>query len=246
MMMKVLITGAASGIGYQLARVLAYLGHEVYAGCHKEKEILFQPSVPGITFIPLDLLSLDDFSLFDEEHFDCVVCQAGIGHGGDVLSSLDSLKECFDTNVFGTLRLIQKYTDSLARTKKCGKILITSSLLGDFPIPYLGTYSSSKACLTHLSKVLRREMECTQKNIRVHLVLPGAYHTGFNQVMLEEIEDSFVRKRLEHIFMLLEKKETKTIVNKMVKVILNDSSQFVVSAPFFQSLSIRILRIFSF
>ena len=64
-----------------------------------------------------------------------------------------------------------------------------SSLAGLIPLKFLGSYASSKAALITLSDVLKKELKELNSNIKVVLVEPGLYYTGFNQVMFENKYD---------------------------------------------------------
>ena len=69
-----------------------------------------------------------------------------------------------------------------------GKIFITSSLIGMFPLPFLGVYSSSKAAISQLVKTLQQEERVFRHNISFCLIEPWAYSTGFNQTMIDKSE----------------------------------------------------------
>ena len=59
-----------------------------------------------------------------------------------------------------------------------------SSLIGLMPLKFLGVYSATKASIIHLTTTLKEELKLLDTNIKVVLIEPGMYHTGFNQVML--------------------------------------------------------------
>ena len=119
-----------------MARVLAFRGHEVYAGCHTLEELTTKENEPNITFIKLDLLNEEDYKIVDEVSFDVLINQAGVGYAGKFIDDIEKLEENFDVNVFSTFKLTKAYTDSCKKNNKKGKVLITSSLSSYIPIPF--------------------------------------------------------------------------------------------------------------
>ncbi len=247
--MNVLITGAASGIGYDLARVLAYRCHQVYACCHTEAsyEKRKDEETPYLHFRKLDITKIEDLSILEEIPFDCIVNHAGIAIGGRLIDRVEEgkLEENFEVNVWATMRLIARYIKDCQKENRPGKVLITSSLAGYFPLPYLGCYVSTKTTLTMLSQILRWECKLENLPISVKLIQPGAYHTGFNQLLLSGVKEEKMYQKGRKLFALLEQKETHTIVNKMVKAIETSSSKFLYRAPCYQAFLTKCYQIFS-
>ena len=241
-LMKILITGATSGIGNSLAHVLAFRGHEVYACCHTLEQVLNAKNENNLTFIKLDLLNEDDFKIVDEIPFDVIICQAGAGYGGKFLDNISKLKENFDVNVFANFSLIKRYVNSCKKNNRMGKVLITSSLSAYLPIPYLGSYTSTKATLSHLARTLRYEFFIEKIPVSVKLILPGAYYTGYNQAMLNGIDNEKVYQTMHKMFSIIEKKNLRTIVNKMVLATEDNSCRFIYSAPFCQSFLTKLYK----
>lgn len=254
--MKILITGGASGIGYSLTESLIKRGHYVYLCVHNEnqikttlekvKQIQYQDRV---SIIKLDITNQEDVNLLEELDIDCLVNQAGIGIGGSVLNlSIDDIKQNFEVNLFSTLNMTKKYIKS--RKNKKGKILITSSMAGIIPLPFLGSYCSTKASLTIFAKVLKKELKKTNLDIKIKLIIPGAYKTGFNQFMIENKEVlnnkifkeniQTIIKKQKLLFNLVEKKKLKSIVNQMVKAIESEDNRLIYSAPLIQNIGARI------
>lgn len=258
--MNILITGATSGIGYALTEKLIKNGHRVFLGVHtkkevktaleKVKEIDYQDRV---NVLKLDITKKEDRDIIKSLDVDCLVNQAGIGLGGSLLNmKVSDIRKNFEVNFFGTLEMTKLYIES--RKNKKGKVLITSSLAGLIPIPFLGSYCSTKSALITMATCLRNEMRKTNLNIKIKLIEPGAYKTGFNQIMIENkdiLNDSVFNQTLESIsqtqkeqFSLMEKKHLSSIVNKMYKAIESDSNKLVYRAPFIQVLVAKLYMLF--
>ncbi len=248
--MNILITGATSGIGHELARELARRGHTIYACCHAKEELeqLIKRRQSNIHYLKLDITRQADYQVLANLPIDVLVNQAGIGIGGSLLDlEIDEVRRNFEVNVFSTLCLTKFYIETCKKTQRKGKVLITSSLAGYLPIPYLGSYAATKASLIILTKVLREELRLAGLPIQVKLILPGAYYTGFNQSMLSHISPASSKTylKMNQLFQLIEKKKLDSIVSQMARAVTSNTSKLIYSAPIFQRMMTRIYRIFS-
>ena len=251
---NVLITGAASGIGFALGKKLIEKGHFVYFCVHNNKEIktvkekLNNLDYKKTKVIKLDITRKEDIDLIKNIDIDCLVNQAGIGVGGSIINlSIENIRKNFDVNYFGTLSLIKTYIKT--RINKKGKILITSSVAGLIPIPFLGAYCSTKSSLIMMSKCLKKELKETNLDIKIKLIEPGAYKTGFNQIMIDNKEilnnEVFndmkkIISKQEKMFNFIEKKDLSSIVKAMVKAVESDSNKLIYRKPFIQALGAKI------
>ena len=182
--MKILITGAASGIGYSLADKLIKNGHYVYLCVHHEKEIKnVIEKIKNINYqdrvsvIKLDITNKKDRTLIEKLDIDCLVNQAGIGIGGSLLNmEVKEIKKNFAVNFFSTLELTKLYIKT--RKNKQGKVIITSSLAGVYPIAFLGSYCASKASLSIMTRVLQKEIKNTNLNIFI-IVYKKIFKRGY-------------------------------------------------------------------
>ena len=137
--------------------------------------------------------------------------------------------------------------------KNKGRIIVMSSLASHFPIPFAGVYSSTKASITSIVTSLQKELFLTGTNVKVSLIEPGLYHTGFNNVFLENKYDNGeyfkdIKKELynvEHYLLnLLEKKELDSVVIKVVRAIEDKCPKKVYKVPLVQSLFVKLYSIF--
>ncbi|MGM9879085.1 MAG: SDR family NAD(P)-dependent oxidoreductase [Bacilli bacterium] len=254
--MNILITGATSGIGYALTEKLIKNGHKVFLGVHTKKEVktaLEKIKEIGyqdrVNVLKLDITKKEDRNIIKDLDIDCLVNQAGIGIGGSLLNmKISDIRKNFEVNFFGTLEMTKLYIET--RKNKKGKILITSSLAGLVPIPFLGSYCSTKTALITMATCLKKEIKKTNLDIKIKLIEPGAYKTGFNQIMIENKnilkEEMFnqslesISKTMEDQFSLIEKKNLSSIVNKMYKAIESNSNRLIYRAPFIQVLGAKL------
>jgi NAD(P)-dependent dehydrogenase (short-subunit alcohol dehydrogenase family) len=178
---SVLVTGASSGIGAATAARLAERGFQVF-GTSRSPE---RQSLPGVRFLALD--ARDETSvasavaqlLASVPRLDAVVCNAGIGIFGSVEEvTIEAAKELFETNFFGTLRVLRAVLPHLREARR-GRIVIVGSLAGRAPIPFQAHYSASKGALDALALALHNELHGT--GVGISLVEPGDIRTEFNE-----------------------------------------------------------------
>jgi short-subunit dehydrogenase len=179
---KVFLTGASSGIGLEIAKLLATEGYEVWGTSREPGRLPSLPNFHGVVMDLTDTASIRDGfarSLQQAGHFDVLINNAGYGYFGPVeCQSAEIVREQFQVMVHGPLELIRLVLPSM-RQRQRGRILNVSSLAAQFPIPYMGIYSATKAALASLSKSLRVELAHTP--IRVVDVQPGDIRTPFHQ-----------------------------------------------------------------
>ena len=202
----VLITGCSSGIGFLTALQFARNGYHVFATMRdiqsvgakallaaKEKEDL------SLELIKMDITDENSVDTALEiigksfSHVDILINNAGFGYVGPVEAySLEEVKEQFETNVFGTLRLTKKILP-LMKDKKSGLIINISSIHGFLSFPLWGIYAASKHAIEAFTEALRYEV--APIGIQVVLVEPGAFSTNFtgNRKFPKSLETSEYR-----------------------------------------------------
>ena len=251
--MNILITGARSNIGYNLAKTLSLRGHIVYAGCKtlKEKVTLEEKlNYEKIIMFPIVLNLLDSDVDIDKLDIDCLILHASIGNGGSILElSNERFNEVIDVNIKGNFRLLQKYLRYCYYHKRRGKVFITSSMAVFYPLPYLSTYTSSKLYLYQLANTLRLELLYQGLDISISLIMPGAYYTGFNDLMIDnKSKDEYIlkdkaivmTKYQKMLFSLLENVDYSDLVKEAVREIENDKPKFIISRPLNQKIFTKI------
>lgn len=172
----VLISGASSGIGKEIANTMHQDGFKVI-GLSRKK-----PSGILYDYYECDLTNKDAIKTVstqikkDHPKIDVLINCAGVGTGGAIEEvSYEDLKWVYEVNLFGTIELIKGILPALRNHK--AKIINIGSVAGAITIPYQTSYSMSKASLGVLTEGLRIELK--QFGIDVCTVMPGDTKTDF-------------------------------------------------------------------
>jgi NAD(P)-dependent dehydrogenase (short-subunit alcohol dehydrogenase family) len=189
----VVVTGASTGIGFATSVALAKAGYDVFAGVRSaaagEPLIKASASTPGkITPIQLEVTDAASVaaaaaqvkSALGGEPLFGLVNNAGIAHGGPLLyQPIDDIRQVFEVNVIGLLRVTQAFAPMLAATatspSRPGRVINISSVGGKLAAPFVGAYAGSKHAVEGLSEALRRELMVF--GIDVIIIGPGAVVT---------------------------------------------------------------------
>src|SRR3982750_925361 len=175
--LRVLITGAARGIGLATAQVLASRGHSVIA-----TDLSAPSGLAGIQAHVLDVTSDDSVArcLKEVGPLDAIVNNAAIFGGGPVEAyPLDRFRQMFETNTLGALRVIQAVLPAW-RKRGWGVIVNVSSVNGRVSSPLGAAYSASKFALEALTESLHYEVR--RFGIRCVLIEPGTTATGIEPI----------------------------------------------------------------
>ena len=184
-MVKVLITGASKGIGYETALTLAKAGHAVVAAMRNPRDCDLA-EVAAHEKLPIELAELDvddDASvsrLFasgpgSAETVDVLVNNAGILSLEAVEDeTLARFRQVMNTNFFGAVRCAKAVAPSMRR-RRSGLIINISSIAGKIAFFGAAAYSASKFALEAFSEVLAQELAIY--GVRVVVVEPGIIAT---------------------------------------------------------------------
>jgi NAD(P)-dependent dehydrogenase (short-subunit alcohol dehydrogenase family) len=174
----ILITGASSGIGKAIAGLLASKGYRVYGTSRKPDQ-----EEKGYSLIPMDIT--DEVSVtraigtvIDKEgRMDVLINNVGMGIGGAIESfTREEADRQMDVNFSGMTRVTREVLPHM-RQQRSGKIINISSIGGLIGLPFQSFYSASKFAIEGYSEALA--MEVRPWNIRVVVVNPGDFKTGF-------------------------------------------------------------------
>lgn len=255
-MKKILITGARSGMIYPVIQRLKR-NYFIYVTVHTDSEVKYIKNLykeNNIECIKLDITK--DLDKLNKLDIDILVCNAAIAESGSLFEiPLEKVKENYNVNVFSNLDLIQKVSKKMIKKGK-GKIVIISSLTSKMVLPFLGSYSSSKASLSAIARSLYYESKLLKSKIDIVLIEPGLYKTGFNKLAFDKKyefmdNDSFFKSQIELIrkienayLFLFERRKLKSIANKIYEAITIDNPKFRYSAPFSHNLFSKIINLF--
>lgn len=184
-MSRVLITGSNSGFGKLAALSLARQGHDVVATMRDLTKGEELRATVDDEQLPIEIRHLDvcdqvsvHDAIGDPEQLDAIVNNAGFEVAGAIeLIDDELLVRQFDTNVRGPMRLIRSVLPAWRR-RGSGTVVNVSSIAGVLGTPFGGAYASSKHALEALSEALH--FETAVHGIRVRLVAPGRFDTGFH------------------------------------------------------------------
>ncbi len=184
-----LVTGSSSGIGHEIALVLARNGYFTFATMRdlqkksKLESIKDEESLP-LEFVQLDVTNEESVRIAvqtiqdDKDRIDVLVNNAGYGLTGALEDlSIDEIKTQFETNFYGLIRTTQAVLP-IMRKQRSGIIVNISSGAGRFGYPMGSAYVSTKFAIEGLSESLSFEVE--PFGIKVILIEPGMIRTNFS------------------------------------------------------------------
>ncbi|HYD26162.1 SDR family NAD(P)-dependent oxidoreductase [Brevundimonas sp.] len=178
------VTGASSGIGYELARLFAEDGYDLVVAADTplaEAVQTFESLGARVDPLQADLATAEGVkALYDRiggRPVDALVANAGHGLGHAFLDqNFEDILSVIDTNVTGTLRLVWLVGRDM-RERGRGRILFTGSIAGLMPGAFQAVYNGSKAFVDSFSFALRNELK--DSGVSVTVLMPGPTDTEF-------------------------------------------------------------------
>lgn len=182
-----IVTGASTGIGYELAKQCAANGFDLVVAADEPfdqaAEAFRRAGASIVETVQADLATpegndqvLDAVKQLGRP-IDALLANAGCGVGHALLDQdWETVRHVIDTNVMGTTYLLQQVGREM-RQRNTGRILITGSIAGFVPGTFHAVYNASKAYLNSLAFALREEL--IETDVTVTLLEPGATQTEF-------------------------------------------------------------------
>ena len=180
-----IVTGASAGIGYELAKCCAEQGFDLLVAADQpaihDAAQDFRTLGATVEAIEADLATLDGvdrlYAATKGRPVDALLANAGHGLGHAFLDQhFEDVRHVIDTNITGTLYLIQKVGREM-RARGQGRILMTGSIAGFMPGTFQAVYNGTKAFINSFSFALRNEMQDT--GVTVTCLMPGPTETEF-------------------------------------------------------------------
>ena len=183
---RVFITGASSGIGLAIAKLLVTQGHEVWGTSRNLERI---PKMPRWHAVRLDLadpLSVEaafNAALTEAGYFDILINNAGAGHFEPAeLLSMATIESQFQILVFGQIQLMRLALCGM-QTRGEGLIINVTSLASRLPVPFMAPYNAAKAAMAAFTMSI--QLELAHSRVYVVDVQPGDICTQFNDSVIK-------------------------------------------------------------
>ena len=179
------VTGASTGIGYELAKICAQEGHDLLIAADEPAIHTAATEFRGlgayVDAVEADLATVEGvdrlYAAIHGRPVAALLANAGRGLGKAFLDQdFADIRRVIDTNVTGTVYLLHKVGRDM-RSRDSGRILIVGSIAGFMPGTYQAVYNATKAFLDSFSWALRAELKST--HVTVTCLMPGATETEF-------------------------------------------------------------------
>lgn len=218
---NILITGASTGIGYDLCKIFASNGYKVFGSVRQQSDAARLREELGPNFDPL-VFDVTNHKAVDEaavnltkkigaEGLGGLINNAGVAIGGPFLDiDIQEIRYQFEVNVIGLVKVTQAFLPLLGARENHpstpGRIVQISSIAGKVALPFLSPYAGSKHAVEGISQSLRRELQLF--GIEVIIIGPGPIKTpiwskGADEEQELKYERSFFYKSLkifQHVF----------------------------------------------
>lgn len=186
--MKALVTGASSGIGREIARVLAERGCELIL-CSRDELALnaLARELPVECKVVATDLSVEAncrklYETCRNDGVSILVNNAGFGvFGAFDKTDLDAELNLIDLNVRAVHILTKLFLPDFKKSGKACFVLNVSSMAGFFPGPLFASYYASKNYVTRLTEGIAEELRRERSNVSISLLCPGPVSTGFGK-----------------------------------------------------------------
>lgn len=184
--MKALITGASSGIGWEMACVLSERGYDIVAVARREERLVELKNTlkTNVEILCLDVTKTEDLEKIAThlDDVDIFINNAGFGVFGEVCSAdLDKELQMMETNV-KAVHILTKLVAKKFKERNHGYIMNVSSIAAFFPGPLFSAYYASKAYVYRLTQALYEELRQEKSKVQVSVLCPGPVKTEFEQV----------------------------------------------------------------
>lgn len=186
--MKALITGASSGIGADMARVLSEKGYDLILVARRKDKLLEikEELNTNVEIISSDLASsfncMKLYNKVKSEKIDILINNAGFGVFGMFdQTKLDKELDMIDINVKAVHMLTKLFLKDFKKRDE-GYILNVASSAAFSPGPLMAAYYASKSYVYNLTCAIHEELRRDYSNVHISVLCPGPVNTEFNDV----------------------------------------------------------------
>lgn len=233
----ILITGASSGLGKELAEQFANNGITLFLTGRNKKRLLetvvsCEAKGASVLSMDLDVKNKEDLKKWIIEcdklkQIDLVIANAGISAGtSSGVENSEQVYDIYETNIFGVLNTIQPIIPEMIKRKN-GQIALISSMSSFIGMSSCPAYSSSKACVLAYGEALRGYLK--NYNIGVSVICPGFIKTPLTD-----------KNNFKMPFLMSTEKASKKIINGLTK------NKGLIAFPFIMYFILKILRFLPF
>lgn len=192
--MIALITGASSGIGRDMARILNNLNYDIIITARNEESLkelkkeLNEKNNNKVDIYLADLSKEEEcLRLYNEvkekyQNIDLLINNAGFGLCGKMINTdLETEMKMIDTNIKAMHILTKMFLKDMVQ-RDSGRILNVASVAAFMAGPLMATYYASKNYVLRFSQAIKEELKKDRSNVKISVLCPGPVNTNFNKV----------------------------------------------------------------
>ena len=209
--MIALITGASSGIGRDMARILNNLNYDIIITARNEESLkelkkeLNEKNNNKVDIYLADLSKEEEcLKLYNEvkekyQNIDLLINNAGFGLCGKMINTdLETEMKMIDTNIKAVHILTKMFLKDMVQ-RDSGRILNVASVAAFMAGPLMATYYASKNYVLRFSQAIKEELKKDKSNVKISVLCPGPVNTNFNRVAnvkfaLKSLSSEYVAK----------------------------------------------------
>lgn len=192
--MIALITGASSGIGRDMARILNNLNYDIIITARNEENLkelkkeLNEKNNNKVDIYLADLSKEEEcLKLYNKvkekyQNIDLLINNAGFGLCGKMINTdLETEMKMVDTNIKAVHILTKMFLKDMVE-RDSGRILNVASVASFMAGPLMATYYATKNYVLRFSQAIREELKKDKSNVKISVLCPGPVNTNFNKV----------------------------------------------------------------